>query len=82
MYEIILTLKCNWNCTYCSEDIHNRPSITYQEILDKLHIIPFNTTVRLSGGEVGTLSDDTINHILLHLKFKECKIELNTNGLF
>jgi hypothetical protein len=83
MYEIILTLKCNWNCGYCSEGVNNRKALPFSIIAnEKLPKIPFNSTVRLSGGEVGTLDEGSIDYIITHLMLKECTIELNTNGLF
>lgn len=81
-YELVVTYKCNWNCKYCAVDTHNQKTISNDMILDKISKIQNSSTVTLSGGEVGTMSKDSIIMIINELKKKDCRISLNTNGLF
>jgi organic radical activating enzyme len=80
--EIVVTWICQWHCDYCCVDTHNRPSLAMDEVKVKLDkVIPgFNVT--LSGGEVGTMKRTDIQYIIDELKAKDCKLSINTNGLF
>ncbi len=80
--EMVVTWLCNWKCDYCSVDTHNRPKLTMEEVEKKLNEVPFKSIVTLSGGEVGMMKRNEIEFIISKLKSKDCKIHLNTNGLF
>jgi organic radical activating enzyme len=80
--ELVVTWLCNWKCDYCSVDTHNRPKLSMEEVKKKLEKIPENYTVTLSGGEVGMMKRFDIEFIVEELKRKNCKIHINTNGLF
>jgi len=80
-YEINLTYTCNWNCSYCCVDTHNK-NISFTKVKELLKIIEPNSTVSLSGGEVGTLPKYKIEYVIKQLIIKNCDISLNTNGLF
>ena len=30
--EIVVTYKCNWNCSYCCVDTHNQPEPTTNDV--------------------------------------------------
>ncbi len=81
--EIVLTYKCNWNCSYCCVDTHNQKDIDQEILFKKIDTIlseykDYNIT--LSGGEVGLLDKSIILYIIDKLKF--FNLSLNTNGLF
>ena len=81
--EIVVTYKCNWNCSYCCVDTHNQPEPTTNEVDNKFLKITKDSNITLSGGEVGLLSKDRIVSILNKLKeIGVASISLNTNGLF
>lgn len=82
--EIIVTYKCNWNCSYCCVDTHNQKDVTELELEEKINKISNNYNdynVTLSGGEVGLLSKEKILLILDKLKHTK-SVSLNTNGTF
>jgi len=81
-YEIFLTYKCNWDCKYCCVDTHSKNDIDINLIKELLKKIKSNSNVVLSGGEVGLLNLNIINYVIQKLKEKNCKIGINTNGLF
>lgn len=81
-YELVVTYKCNWNCTFCAVDTHNQPKLPIEDIEEKIKKIEFGSEVTLSGGEVGTMSMNDIVYIITLLELKQCKLSLNTNGLF
>ena len=80
--ELILTYECNWKCDYCCVDTHNAPSISKDQIIEKLNKVIPGYNVTLSGGEVGTMAKEDILFILDFLDDIKCPISLNTNGLF
>lgn len=80
-YEVILTYECNWNCEYCSVNTHNN-HITNDMAISKLLSIPECSIVTLSGGEIGLLDKKIIEEFLKILNFKNCELQLNTNGFF
>lgn len=81
--EIVLTYKCNWDCSYCCVLTHEQPKITPEELKEKIDKIIPGYHVTLSGGEVGLLSKIEILEIMLAVKDKGAEsISLNTNGLF
>jgi len=81
--EVVLTYKCNWNCTYCCVDTHNQDRILDVELFQKLENIPEDYNITLSGGELGLLSLDKLKTILEKVKEKKPRsISINTNGLF
>jgi organic radical activating enzyme len=81
-FTLYVTYKCNWFCDYCSEDTHNRRLITFEEIKQKVELIPDNTDVAITGGEPGLLKHDDMGWLLNRLKEKNCLINVNTNGTF
>jgi organic radical activating enzyme len=81
IYEVILTYNCNWNCEYCCVNTHEN-KLNYEDALKKLEIIEEDSTVILSGGELGTLPKDKVINFINLLQNKNCKLHLNTNGLF
>ena len=81
-YEVELTHECNWHCPYCAIDVHNLPVLTHIDIVAKLSKIPSKSVVTLSGGEPGLISRDELDYVIMHLREKNCKLNLNTNGTF
>jgi sulfatase maturation enzyme AslB (radical SAM superfamily) len=81
-YTLYLTYKCNWVCDYCSEDTHNRNSVSEDEIRQKIDTIPNGSEVSITGGEPGVLKAELLSWVLTELKNKECIINVNTNGTF
>ena len=81
-YEVELTHECNWHCPYCAIDVHRLPAISHSELAAKLKKIPAKSVVTLSGGEPGLLSRDEIDYVIIALRDKKCKLNLNTNGTF
>ena len=81
-YEVELTHECNWHCPYCAIDVHNLPVLTHIDIVAKLNKIPSKSVVTLSGGEPGLISRDELDYVIMHLREKNCKLNLNTNGTF
>jgi organic radical activating enzyme len=80
--ELVVTWVCNWHCDYCCVDTHNRPTLTMEEVKEKLDKIIPGYNVTLSGGEVGSMKRADIEFILNELEKKNCKPSINTNGLF
>ena len=81
--EVVVTYKCNWNCSYCCVDTHNQPNVKLSELKEKLDKIKRDYkgwNITLSGGEVGMMSYSEITMILEELK--DFNLSLNTNGLF
>ena len=81
-YTLYLTYKCNWKCDYCSEDTHNRPPVTIEDIQHKLETIPEGGDVAITGGEPGVLTADVLKLVFDNLTAKKCFININTNGTF
>lgn len=80
-YEVILTYKCNWNCSYCAVNTHNN-FISDYDAFKKLEKIPEGSDVTISGGELGMLDKNKIIQFIQILNLKKCDINLNSNGLF
>jgi organic radical activating enzyme len=80
--EIVVTWVCNWFCDYCCVDTHNRPTLTMDDVKEKLEKVIPGYNVTLSGGEVGSMKRADIEFILAELEAKGCSISINTNGLF
>ena len=34
--ELIITWICNWTCEYCCVDTHNRPSLPFEDVKEKI----------------------------------------------
>jgi len=81
IYEVVLTYNCNWDCLYCSVDTHNN-KLSEEDALKKLDIPESGSTVILSGGEIGLLSEEFLRKVITILVRKKCIIHVNTNGLF
>ena len=79
-YEINVTLRCNWDCSYCSmkERIGGRVDIL--QIIDLIKSVPKGAELALSGGEPGLLPETKLQAILIAAMRR--KLALNTNGLF
>lgn len=80
--ELVVTWVCNWHCPYCAVDTHSRGKLSLADVLAKIATIPSGASVTLSGGEVGTMSRPHLHQIIQALTDKQCKMSLNTNGLF
>jgi len=83
--ELIVTYKCNWNCSFCAVDTHNRPRLSFEEVKEKLLYIRNNYpsyNITLSGGELGTMKREELEFIIDYLKPISNSLSLNTNGLF
>jgi organic radical activating enzyme len=80
--ELVVTWVCNWHCAYCCVDTHNRPKMTMDDVKLKLDKVTEDYNVTLSGGEVGSMKRDDILYILDALAAKNCRVSINTNGLF
>jgi len=80
--ELVVTYYCNWKCDYCCVDTHSKPFISPEDIDKKLEKVIPGYNVTLSGGEVGLLPVEQIEHIIEELEKKTCRISLNTNGYF
>jgi len=83
--ELIVTYKCNWDCTFCAVDTHNRPRLSFEEVKEKLIYIRNNYpdyNITLSGGELGTMKREELEFIIDYLKPISNSLSLNTNGLF
>lgn len=80
--ELPVTNRCNWFCSYCLVDTHNRDLLPIEEVLKTISEIPDGTSVTLSGGEPGMLERKNIELIIQKLQEKNCNIDLLTNGLF
>jgi len=81
-YCISVTFECNWDCNYCCVDTHNKVEPTQEFILDQARSVEPGSTVSLTGGEPGLISEDFLVKILAILQEKGCRIKVNTNGMF
>lgn len=79
---ICVTFKCNWDCEYCMVNTHNTKEITFDTIKFNLDKCEHGSTVSLSGGEPGAAPREVIEECFRVLTEKECRIQVNTNGLF
>ena len=85
--EIIweITPVCNKNCVYCgSKELKNKNILSQEQLLkitEEICKFP-PMSINLSGGEVGTVKEETLN--LIFNKFYDIGIEIKviTNGLF
>jgi len=80
--ELVITYKCDWDCSYCLIDTHNQPNRPYKEVKEDAIKIPSNTEVTLSGGETGLMPRRQLVELIDILKSKNCDLDLLTNGLF
>lgn len=80
--ELVVTWVCNWHCSYCAVDTHNRPRLNITDVMGKIQTIRDGSIVTISGGEVGSMLRSHVEDIITALKNKQCKLRLNTNGLF
>lgn len=82
-YCILLTRKCNWNCSYCAVDTNNPKykETTRESIEYMLNNIPENITeVSLAGGEPGLASKEIVEYAVMSLVKQKKKIFVLTNG--
>ena len=83
--ELIVTYDCNWDCSFCAVDTHNRPKLSFEKVKQKLELIKnnyMNYNITLSGGELGMMKKHELEYIIDYLKPISNSISLNTNGLF
>jgi organic radical activating enzyme len=78
-YSIITTYHCNWTCSYCIRegDGKCRP---IEDVFEAAHKIPKGATVSLSGGEPGTLPEESLMELMTILTDKGCKVDICSNG--
>lgn len=76
--EIFCISKCNWDCYYCCENIHNSKKNITEDIIKHKVIKNKNNKIILSGGEIGLLEPDLLYWIFNNHNH----ISVNTNGLF
>ena len=81
-YCLLITFKCDWDCSYCIVDTHNQHEPTYYEIFDMIDNIKDGSIVSIAGGEPGMAKRELIVEILDRLEKKNCSIQMDTNGLF
>ena len=82
-YNIDLTYECNWACTYCCADTHNREIIIDDnKVLMQIDNAPNGSTVSFAGGEPGMVSEERIIKYCEALKEKGCVLTVDTNGTF
>lgn len=79
-YEINVTLRCNWDCPYCSMKERIGGKIDILQIIDLIKSVPKGAELTLSGGEPGLLPETKLQAILIAAMQR--KLVLNTNGLF
>jgi organic radical activating enzyme len=63
-------------------DIHKRKPKSIEKVLKEIDSFENNSSVTLSGGEPGMLSESDLNIIIKKLQDKNIIIDLVTNGLF
>lgn len=86
-FQIYLTNKCQWHCSYCH--IWRLPQESFQKYLIDIYLPKLvshckhtNDKILLMGGEVGMLSYDEIAYVLSFIKGSNVPVEIYTNGLF
>ena len=86
-FQIYLTNKCQWHCSYCH--IWKLPQQSYQKYLIDIylprlvaHCKHTNDKILLMGGEVGMLNYDEMDYVLSFIKESDVPVEIYTNGLF
>lgn len=80
--ELVVTWICNWNCEYCCVDTHNRKPMNFEEVKEKLKLIPEGYNVTISGGEPGAMTRENLEYIIEYLEGIQCVPSINTNGTF
>lgn len=81
-YCLSVTYQCNWDCNYCCADTHNRKEPSRDFLDFRLNEIEPESDVSITGGEPGLIPDELMSHIFDSLEAKNCRITVNTNGLF
>jgi organic radical activating enzyme len=79
---LAVTYKCNWNCDYCLVNTHKRKPRKFDDILKDIESFEENSSVTISGGEPGMLTETEVQIIFERLREKNITIDLLTNGLF
>ena len=82
IYEINITYKCNWKCSYCSMKDRLFKSINEDEVLSLISSLPNGSCLTLSGGEPGLCRKEYISKLLNTARKKGLRLTLNTNGTF
>jgi len=82
-YNLNVTNKCNWNCSYCITDVHNMKKRPLISIIEDIRSLEDGCEITLSGGEPGLLSEEDILSIFKELDSKKINnVDLTTNGKF
>jgi len=79
-YCMPVTYRCNWFCSYCIVDTHNKPDIPFDQVLEKARNAPIGSKVSLTGGEPGILKANQLREIISILRDRNCKVQINSNG--
>lgn len=80
MYEINVTLACNWKCDYCSMKERLNAKTDWNKIINLAASVPRGSALTISGGEPGLLPRYRINELLGATS--NLNLMLNTNGEF
>jgi hypothetical protein len=81
-YCLLITFKCDWDCSYCIVDTHNQDEPKPQDIFDSIDSLKNGSLVSLAGGEPGMAKKEFLVEIIQRLLEKNCNIHMDTNGLF
>lgn len=83
-YSILITTKCNWNCPYCAvrNKVDMNANCDTENIISRLKTIPEKSNITIFGGEPGLVQEDILEEYFKNLQEKECKIYIETNGMF
>lgn len=82
IYEINITYKCNWGCSYCSMKDRLFKPIDEDKIISLISSLPDGSYLTLSGGEPGLCRKEYILKLLSIARKKSLRLSLNTNGTF
>ena len=83
-YSVIVTTRCNWNCPYCAtrNDVDGNANCSPKSIAARLGRIPDGSNVTIFGGEPGLVAEKTLEKYFSVLERKNCRIYVETNGMF
>jgi hypothetical protein len=81
-YCLTVTYKCNWFCDYCIVHTHEQQEPTFQSIKDNIKTIIPGSDIAMTGGEPGLASKEIVKYVIDELHKINCRVFVNTNGLF
>ena len=83
-YVIPITLKCNWNCSYCAMNnkYDNLVDTTHDITIQRINQLPEKCICTITGGEPGLVDIHLINEYISLLNNNHISLYLETNGLF